>query len=253
MAFSVKSLLAPLGGLLGSFVPGVGTALGSAGGSLLGGGLGYLMGSRNSATSQNPQLMNRPGYPQGFTQGQIGGRDVTGIPNFNPQQMSALNQLLSSGLGGMSNLQGLGDLPSASFGPVKEQAMSNFYQNIVPGIAEQFTGAGAGGQRSSAFGQQLGSAGANLAGQLGSQEQMFNMQQRQNMLGERGQEINRLMSMLQMGLAPQQQYEFSPTDPGFAKSAIAGAGPAIAGAAKHGLPLLRDYLKTSYPQHFGGF
>lgn len=46
-------------------------------------------------------------------------------------------------------------------------AMRQFHEEIIPGIAEKFTGMGA--QKSSAFTQALGGAGAGLAERLGSQ------------------------------------------------------------------------------------
>ena len=67
----------------------------------------------------------------------------------------------------------------------QQQLMNDFQQNILPGIQEQF--AGAGGTRSSAFGQQLGSAAGNLAtnlGALGEQNAFQNAQLNQNRLGE---------------------------------------------------------------------
>ena len=52
-------------------------------------------------------------------------------------------------------------------GQRQQQMMNNVNQNIIPGLKEQFAGTGA-GLRSSAFGQQLGSAGANLQTNLGA-------------------------------------------------------------------------------------
>ena len=46
--------------------------------------------------------------------------------------------------------------------------MTQFYQKTIPGLAERFSGMGAGAQNSSAFQQSLGSAGAGLSEQLGA-------------------------------------------------------------------------------------
>ncbi len=67
----------------------------------------------------------------------------------------------------------------------QQQLMNQFNQQILPGIQEQF--AGAGGARSSAFGQQLGSAAGNLQtnlGALGEQNEYQNQQLNQQRLGE---------------------------------------------------------------------
>lgn len=69
----------------------------------------------------------------------------------------------------------------------RQQLMNEFNQQIVPGLQEQF--AGAGGTRSSAFGQQLGSAAGNLAtnlGALGEQNAYQQAQLNQQRLGELG-------------------------------------------------------------------
>jgi len=208
--------------------------------SLLG---SWLSGRNKSGTPQNPQLMNQQN-PQGFPQYQLpNGGTAVGLPNFNPQQMSMLSQLGSSGLSGLQSLQGLGSLPSASFAPIEQAARSQFQQQTVPGIAEQFTGAGAGGQRSSAFTNALGAAGAGLDERLAAMKQGFNMQERQQLVGERGQEINRLMNMLKFGLTPQYSYQGFQRQPGFGESLVTAAAPgAIKQGIKYGIPELMKYL-----------
>lgn len=195
MAFSWRSLLPIAGGALGSFIPGVGTAIGGAIGSAAGGLLGSALSPRSSATPQNPQLMNNQSMGQYNTQELPGGTTAVQMPNFTPQQQQALSQLLQQSLGGLQNL------PQADFNKIRQAETSNFYQNIVPGIAERFTGAGAGGQRSSAFAQSLGSAGAGLSERLAAMEQGFNMQ-------NKGLDQQRLLALLQAGLSPQYQYQF---------------------------------------------
>jgi len=71
------------------------------------------------------------------------------------------------------------------FGQRQQQLMNQFNQQIIPGLQEQF--AGAGGLRSSAFGNQLGAAGNNLAtnlGALGEENAFQNSQLNQNRLGQ---------------------------------------------------------------------
>jgi hypothetical protein len=87
-----------------------------------------------------------------------------------PQQQNIINQSGKMGLQGLQNL-------NTSFEPIANQARQNFAQKTIPSIAERFTSAG--GQRSSAFGQQLGGAGAELESNLASLGSQHNQQQQQ--------------------------------------------------------------------------
>lgn len=67
----------------------------------------------------------------------------------------------------------------------QQQMINDFQQNLIPGMQEQF--AGAGGMRSSAFGQQMGSALGNLQtnlGALGEENDYRNQQLNLQRLGE---------------------------------------------------------------------
>ncbi len=121
---------------------------------------------------------------------------INRIPLYNPQQQAASSQLLSQGL------QGLQNLGTGTFEPIAQQARTQFAQRTVPSIAERFTGMG--GQGSSAFGQQLGAAGAGLEESLAAMGQQFNQQ-------ERGQ----LMSLLGLGMQPTEHTFMTPQQPGF--------------------------------------
>lgn len=55
------------------------------------------------------------------------------------------------------------------FQQLEQPAIRAFEEDIAPGIAERFSGAGAGAQGSSAFQQQLATAGSRLAQSLGEQ------------------------------------------------------------------------------------
>jgi len=204
------------------------------GASALGGYLGKRMAG--GGTPQQPQLMPGQG---GFTSQELpGGTTAVQTPRFTPEQQSALSQLLSQGLGGLQGLPGGSQLPQASFGPIKESAMSDFYQNIVPGIAERFTGAGAGGQRSSAFEQALGGAGAGLSQKLAAMEQGFNVQQRGQALQERGQDISALLALLQSGLQPQFGTQY--VEP---KGSLLGS---LGGGVGQGIGMLAPILAMKY-------
>lgn len=77
------------------------------------------------------------------------------------------------------------------FSPIEQEARAGFEQKTLPSIAERFTSLGAGGGRSSAFGQQLGAAGSDLERSLASMRQQYGLQQQglqQNLLGMGAQE-----------------------------------------------------------------
>ena len=98
---------------------------------------------------------------------------INQVPTVTPEVSSALNQLLQQGLSGIEN-------PQAGFNPIAQEARTQFQQQTVPSIAERFSGLGA--QGSSAFGQQLGAAGAGLEQNLASQGANYGLQNRQGLL-----------------------------------------------------------------------
>lgn len=107
----------------------------------------------------------------GGLSGLLGGGGMMGksggakqFQRFNPQQLSALQQLLS---GGMQN---------ADFGGIESRARKQFGEQTIPGLAERFTAMG-NGQRSSAFQGALGQAGSDLESQLGALRSQYGMQQ----------------------------------------------------------------------------
>lgn len=129
------------------------------------------------------------GRPQQFQQ----------IPRLSPQNLDIKNQLGGMGLEGLQQLLKGGQ----GFAPIAQKQTSNFYQNIVPGIAERFTSAGAGGQRSSAFQGALGQAGSGLAESLASMESQYNLQNHGN-----------LLKQLNLGLSPDFDTVNQPRQPG---------------------------------------
>lgn len=118
------------------------------------------------------------GTPGGFDQ----------LQNFDPDQLAALQQLLQGGLEQVQN-------PYGGFEPIQQEATRQFQQETVPGLAERFSSMGAGAQRSSAFGQQLGAAGAGLSSQLAALRSQYGMQNRAQGLQQAG-----------IGLTPRFQY-----------------------------------------------
>jgi len=200
--------------------------LASAAAGAAGGFLGKRFGGRSNTMPQqmggNQNMMSQE-YP--------GGTLGVQAPRFNQQQQGMFDQLGQQGMMGMQNL------PKADFADIEKDMTSQFHQNIVPGLAEQFTAGGAGSQRSSAFQQAMGGAGAGLQERLASMKQGFNMQ-------NRGQEINRLMSMLQMG--GQQQFEnaFIPPGQGFGTSIAGGLSQGVGMASPFMMQMLMNAFKS---------
>jgi len=126
------------------------------------------------------------------------------LPRFTGQQQRALSGILSGaqqqlpqGLDFLSQLLSGGGVSEETF---ERPAIRQFSEQIIPGIAERFTGAfGPGSQQSSAFGQQLGQAGAGLAEALAAQRSQRGVQQQQ--LGLQG--LGQLQALLGAGLTPQ--------------------------------------------------
>jgi len=112
------------------------------------------------------------------------------VSTLSPEQQRVLNALL----GGLEQQlpQGINVLsqllaPSEQYTQTMQApAMRQFQEEIIPSLAERFTGTfGTGAQRSNAFAQQLGQAGAGLAENLaamGQQSQLQGLGQLQNLL-----------------------------------------------------------------------
>lgn len=117
-------------------------------------------------------------------------------PLYNPQQQAAFSQLLSQGLS------------NSDFNPIEQRARSQFNQQTIPSLAERFTSMG-GGQRSSAFQGALGAAGAGLEEGLAALRSQHGLQQ------------------LGMGLTPQFENIYFPSQPGFFEGLSSGYNQAI--------------------------
>lgn len=145
------------------------------------------------------------GSPSGYDQ----------VPTMNPQQQQFLQQLLSQLQGplsqGIGNLEGILSGRPEAFEAFEAPARKAFEERTVPGIAERFTGIG--GQRSSAFGQQLGQAASDLETNLSAQR-----------AGLQSQALQQLMALLGQGTQPQFQTSFRPQSPGFLQGLFGGLG-----------------------------
>lgn len=92
---------------------------------------------------------------------------VASTPSLTPRQEGLLNSLIGKSQGAVGPtfdfLTRLLSGDESLFEELDAPAIRAFEEQIAPGIAERFSAAGAGSQRSSAFQQQLASAGAGLA------------------------------------------------------------------------------------------
>ena len=140
------------------------------------------------------------------------------LPTITPEQKSVLDQILG-GIGGaggplasgIQNLQQLLSGDPQAFEAFQAPARTAFEQQTVPGIAERFSGAGA--QQSSAFGQTLGAAGANLEENLAAQR-----------AGLQSQALQQLQGLLGQGMRPQFQTQQIPGETGFLHSLLNAMG-----------------------------
>jgi hypothetical protein len=126
-----------------------------------------------------------------------------------PEQQEASREILKRGL------EGLGKY-SPDFAPTAQKYRNEFAQQIVPGLAERFSALGAGSQKSSAFQQALGQAGAGLSENLAAAEQGYNQQA-----------LEHYKNLLNQGLRPQIESFYKPGDVGAQGSKYAGVGEAF--------------------------
>lgn len=152
------------------------------------------------------------------------------IPRFSSSQQNVLEQLLGGAQQGIApGIQQLLNIlgqDQQSLQAFEAPALRQFNEEILPSIAERFTGMmGEGSQRSSAFGQQLGQAGAGLAENLAGQRSQLGSQA-----------LSQLQQLLGLGLTPQQDTLVTPKQPGFIQTLLEslapGLGPLLAGRMK---------------------
>jgi len=152
------------------------------------------------------------------------------FPAMTEQQQQLLSQLLG-GLGGgggamQAGLGGLQSLLGGDTGAFEAPLMRQFQEEIIPSVLERFTGGfgipgAASAQRSSAFGQQLGAAGAGLSERLGAMRGGLQMQG-----------LGQLSQLLGLGLGAK-PYEtiFRPETSGL----VGGMAPGLGQAGGFGL------------------
>lgn len=113
--------------------------------------------------------------------------------------------------------------------------MRQFQEDIMPGIAEQFAGMGAGGLSSSGFEQQASRAATDLGERLGSIRAQLRQQGAQGLSG-----------LAQGGLSPVQETVVRPATGGLLGGLAQGAGAGLGMAAGYGLPDAFSAMKKRF-------
>ena len=175
-------------------------------------------------------------------------------PAMAPGQIDLLSQLTQGltgsgfGQGPMgAGMQSLSDMLSGkpeAFAQFEAPYKRQFAEETVPQLAELFSGIGAGAQRSSAFPQALGAAGAKLSENLAMLHG-----------GLRQQGLSQLMSMLGMGLGARPfESIFRPATGGMGKAMAPGLGmglgmglPSAMSQMGSGISSLFDLFKNKRP------
>ena len=147
------------------------------------------------------------------------------LDRYTPDQQQVLMQLLQ---GGMNNTQN----PTAGFAPIRQQALNEFNQQVVPGLLERFTAGGGYGSNalsSPALAQQLGSAGTGLESMLAAQQAQYGLQNQ-----------NFGLKQLGLGLSPQFDYAQTPGTRGL----VGGVADFASGVLP---PIFKQALSTGNP------
>jgi hypothetical protein len=115
--------------------------------------------------------------------------EIQRFPLYQPEQESYLNQILKMGMPLLQN-------PMAGFAPIKEEAMRQFQQELLPQLAERF--AGTGNLMGGAL-QSLGGAASQFQSMLADMQARYAMANQENAL-----------RMLSMGLTPRYESMLRP-------------------------------------------
>ncbi len=205
---------AATGAALGSVVPGIGTAIGAVGGGLVGGLTGLFGGGSEEKHKRVSTLL--------------------------PEQQRLYQQLQQAltrkGAGGAYGesadyYRDLLDPNSQTAQMMMAPESRKFNEEIIPGLAEQFAGMGAGGLTSSGFRNESINAGTDLAERLGSIRAQLRAQ------GAQG-----LANLGNIGLGNfSQDVMTQPGVPSFGETAGPGIGSAM---TSMGTDFLKDYLNN---------
>lgn len=151
-------------------------------------GIQSLLSNAQASDQQKP--MDPTNYGRYTVTGLPDKARAVNIPLRTPKQEALEEELSQMGMGALKNL------PSASFGPIKEEYLKEYQEKVLPQLIEQFVSAAPGATRTSGFQQALGSSQAGLQSKLAALQQGFNQQQR-------AQEQAYGLNLLRPGLAPQ--------------------------------------------------
>jgi hypothetical protein len=203
------SAMSNMGNIFGNAAGGAasGFSMGGPWGAAAGGGLGLLLGI----------LAARGGKGGGGFGGS--NSEFQTLPTMNPEQMEYLQQILSGLQGGASNVPGMEYLTSLfsnnpnAFKEYEAPAFRQFNEQILPGIAERFTGTGAGSRSSSAFNNSAAMAGSRLSENLAAQ--------RANL---RGNAVGQLQNYGQQALNPTFENLYAQGQPGLLQGIAGGIG-----------------------------
>lgn len=143
--------------------------------------------------------------------------------NLNIQQ----NPLYQSGASYLQNL--LSGSPEA-FEAFEAPHLRQFQEQVVPALAERFSGLGAGSQRSSAFQQALGQAGAGLQENLASLRAGLQGQAASQALGYAQQPIANAQGFAGYGLQPSFENVIRPRTQGLLGGLLGGGAGAFGSA-----------------------
>jgi hypothetical protein len=157
------------------------------------------------------------------------------LPTISPEQQNLLKQLLQMinphqmDIGQQPTFQSgqnfLQQLLGGDTSEFEDPLMRQFQEQIIPGLAERFSGAGAGAQSSSAFQQALGGAGADLSERLASLRGQLKMQALPQALGYAQAPGQRGLQQAQLGLGTQSfENLLRPRTQGLLGGLLGGAG-----------------------------
>lgn len=162
--------------------------------------------------------------PQSFLQGLgnfflgEGPKQIYSTP-YNANQQQGFNSQLQMGL---QNQQA----PYAGFEPIQKQIMDQYYNQILPQTAQQFTGITGGALSSPSFAQQIGSGAQGLASMLAAHKAQYGQNQQQFGLQQ-----------TQLGLTPHYQTAFQDRQPGFLENLLGLAPQALQAYGAYNNPL----------------
>lgn len=182
----------------------------------------------------------------GSPKGQKGPSGYDTFSRFTPEQEEAFNQMIKSLTGQVGNLgenplyqAGQDQLLGVLGGDTEKfeaPLLRQFNEKIVPGLAEQFAGAGAGAQSSSAFQQALGAAGANLTERLASLRGELGLKAADLARGYTAQPLEALTNLVNTsakGYAPKEKGVWESATPGLIDTSL-----------KEGLKYLSEYFQN---------